>query len=174
MVRGKKNPSHLGLPTRLKRTRRRCGLKQRPLAIRAGIAPSTVGDIENGTQIPTAGSVARLACALSVSAAWLGFAIGEVITDEGAATCDRMGERLRLARVERGYTKAALARLSNLSPRAIGKIESGGQSGIDVIEDLAKVLTTSPAWLAFNQGPREVPRRRLASSTATPLYTPNA
>jgi transcriptional regulator with XRE-family HTH domain len=85
-----------------------------------------------------------------------------------------MGERLRLARVERGYTKAALARLSNLSPRAIGKIESGGQSGIDVIEDLAKVLTTSPAWLAFNQGPREVPRRRLANSNATPLRTLNA
>ena len=170
MVRGKKNPAHVGLPSRLRSARRLCGLKRRPLAEKAGVAPSTVGDIEMGRQIPTVGRVARLASALSVSAAWLGFAIGDVLT-QNPANCDGMGSRLQSVRIERGLTKAALSRLANLSPSAFAKIENGGQSGIEVIESLAKVLGVSPAWLAFNQGAPVLPRtargRTLAQSSTS-------
>ena len=48
---------------------------------------------------------------------------------------------------------------ATLPPSAYAKIEAGGQTGVEVIEALAKALSVSPAWLAFNQGPRELPKR---------------
>ena len=38
-------------------------------------------------------------------------------------------------------------------------IEAGGQPAIGTLEDLARALAVSPAWLAFGEGPRELPRR---------------
>ena len=72
-----------------------------------------------------------------------------------------MGARLSARRTERKLSRAALARLCELSPRAIAKIESGGQSGIDSMESLATALGVSPGWLAFGVGPLvlESPRR---------------
>jgi transcriptional regulator with XRE-family HTH domain len=78
------------------------------------------------------------------------------------ATCDGMGARLQQLRVERGHTKAASARLVGLSPSTVADIEYGAQTGVEVIEALAKALYISPAWLAFNQGSRELPVRRRA------------
>jgi transcriptional regulator with XRE-family HTH domain len=71
-----------------------------------------------------------------------------------------MGARLQAIRNERGLTKAALARLVGLSPSAFAKIENGGQSGVEIIEALAKATGVSPAWLAFNEGPRILPSPR--------------
>ena len=82
------------------------------------------------------------------------------------ATCDGIGARLQQLRVERGHTKAALARLVGLSPSTVADIENGAQTGVEVIEALAKALYISPAWLAFNQGSREVPVRRRAVTEA--------
>ena len=65
-----------------------------------------------------------------------------------------MGTRLTLIRRERGLTKAAVAQLAALSPSAYAKIENGGQSGVDTIEQIAKSLGVSPAWLAFGEGPQ--------------------
>ncbi len=76
------------------------------------------------------------------------------------STTDGMGERLASVRIERGFTKAALARLVDLSPSSFAKIENGGQTGVDVLESLAKALGVSPAWLAFGEGPREIPKKR--------------
>ena len=77
-----------------------------------------------------------------------------------------------LVRTEMGLAKAVLARLVNLSPSALAKIENGGQTGIEVIEALAKVLNVSPAWLAFSQGPRSLASRRrprIAEASSTSL-----
>jgi transcriptional regulator with XRE-family HTH domain len=157
MVRGLKNPAHIGLPSRLKAARRLRDIKRRPLADAAGIAPSTVGDIEMGRQIPTVGKIAQLASALSVSAAWLGFGIGEMQLEGRTATCEDMGARLQAVRVERAVTKAELGRLAGLTAPSITQIEKGGQSGVEVIEALAKALGVSPGWLAFGIEP-QVPR----------------
>lgn len=161
MVRGQKNPAHVGLPSRLKAARRLRDIKRRPLADAAGIAPSTVGDIEMGRQIPTVGKVAQLASALSVSAAWLGFGIGEMQSKDTMATCEGMGTRLQAVRVEQAITKAELGRLARLTAPSITQIEKGGQSGVAVIEALARALGVSPGWLAFGMEPQvaRAPRR---------------
>jgi len=161
MVRGQRNPAHVGLPSRLKAARRLRDVNHRPLATAANIAPSTVGAIEKGLQIPTVGKIAQLASALSVSAAWLGFGIGEMLTDDSRSNCDGMGGRLQAARMERAISKAELGRLAGLTAPSITQIEKGGQSGVEVIEAIAQVLGVSPGWLAFGIGPQVVslPRR---------------
>ena len=129
---------------------------------------ATVRDIEQGTRIPTARTIARLALALKVSPAWLAYGIGEPKAETTVGTCETMGVRLQTSREEKGLTKAALARLGGLSPSAFAKIENGGQSGIDVIESLAKALGVSAGWLAFGMGPQVVASPRRGRPPAQP------
>ena len=166
MVRGRKNPLYVGLALRLKQARRQSGLKRLPLATKAGLAAATGRDIETGLRLPTVGTIVRLAAALEVSASWLAYGIGDMHINGAPATCDGMGVRLQQLRVEQGHSKAALARLVGLSPSTVADIENGAQTGVEVIEALAKALCISPAWLAFNQGSRELPVRRRAVTGA--------
>jgi transcriptional regulator with XRE-family HTH domain len=116
--------------------------------------------VETGQRLPTVATIARLASGLGVSAAWLGYGLGDMMTNGSAATCDQMGARLQAMRVERGLTKKALAKLVKLSPSTVADIENGAQTGVEVVEALAQVLDASPGWIAFNQGPRLPPSRR--------------
>lgn len=136
-------------------------MKKSPLAERAGIAAATERDIESGERMPTVGTLARLAAALDVLPGWLAYGIGDLrITGPRATSTTGMGVRLQQVRNQRGLSKAALARLVELSPTALANIENGAQSGVDVVETLARVLDISPAWLAFGQGPEVVPEPR--------------
>lgn len=161
MVSGRKNPLFFGLASRLKLARRKAGLKRLPLAQRAGLATATARDVELGTRLPTVATVARIAVALGVSASWLAYGIGETGSENLSQSTDGLGARLAALRAERGLSRAELARRCEVSPRAITKIEAGGQSGVEVIESLAKELGVSPGWLAFGVGPQVVtaPRR---------------
>ena len=134
------------------------------LAQKAGASHATVGYLETKQRLPAIETIARLAAALSVSAGWLGFGLGDMNTDGPAATCAGMGARLQAVRVEQERTKASLGKDTGLNPGTIGGIERGGQAGIATVEALAKALNVSPAWLAFNQGPRELPKKRRARS----------
>jgi transcriptional regulator with XRE-family HTH domain len=71
-----------------------------------------------------------------------------------------MGARLQAIRIEQGHTKAALARLIEVTPGTDSDIENGGQAKVKTIEALADALGVSPAWLAFNQEPQVLPSRR--------------
>lgn len=168
MVRGRKNPLFFGLALRLKQARRQSGLKRLPLAEKAGLATATGRDIETGQSLPTLATVARLASALGVPASWLAYGLGDMHSSDAPATTDGMGARLQAVRTERGLTKAALARRIDLSPTALANIENGAQSGVEVIEALAKALDVSPAWLAFNQGPRVLPPSRRGRPRSQP------
>lgn len=117
---------------------------------------------------PTIATIARLASGLGVSAAWLGFGIGEPGSNSAAATCDEMGSRLASARIEREHTKASLARLIKVTPGTVADIERCGQTRVQTIEALADALGVSPAWLAFNQGPQVLPSRRGGRPPAQP------
>ena len=158
---GRKNPLYFGMAARLKESRRQAGLKLLPMAQKAGLATATGRDIELGHRLPTTATIVRLAIALHVSAAWLAYGIGEANDDDPSQITDGMGTRLAAIRTERKLSRAALARLCDLSPRSVTKIESGGQSGIDVVDSLAKALGVSPGWLAFGVGPQVLvtPRR---------------
>ena len=160
MVRGRRNPRHLGLPARMRKSRRSEGLTRNVVAQKVGGDQTAPREIETGRRTPTVGTLARLACALGVSAGWLGYGIGEPSNGGLTATTDGMGARLASVRIERGLTKAALARLADLSPSSFAKIENVGQTGVDVLQSLAKALGVSPAWLAFGEGPREIPKKR--------------
>lgn len=127
---------------------------------KAGRDLKIAADIESGQRIPTVATVSRLASALNVSAGWLGFGIDDAQRDSASTNTDAMGSRLHAARTDSGLTKAALARIVELSPSAFAKIENGGQTGIDTIERLASALRVSPAWLAFGVGPKVLPTRR--------------
>lgn len=132
----------------------------------AGVGQAAAHDIEAGQRIPTVATVARLASALGVAAGWLAYGLGEQVASRAASTTDGMGSRLAAIRTERGETKAALARAVGLSPSTVADIENGAQTGVDVLEALAKVLAVSPAWLAFGEGPMTLPpRRRAAAAT---------
>ena len=168
MVRGRKNPLHFGLPTRLRRARQAAKLTPKAVVQKMGGDQATVRDIEQGTRVPTVRTIARLAVALSVSPAWLAYGIGEPTEESAVGTCETMGVRLQTSREAKGLTKAALARLGGLSPSAFAKIENGGQSGIDVIESLAKALGVSAGWLAFGVGPQVVASPRRGRPPAQP------
>ncbi len=160
MVRGSPNPLHFGLPARLRKTRKQSGLKRKALGHRVGRDPKVTAKVEAAERIPTVGTLARLAAALGVSAGWLGYGLGTQQSDGSVATTEGMGLRLASVRLERGLTKVELARRIDLSATAIANIEKGAQTGVDVLESLAKALGVSPAWLAFGEGPREIPKRR--------------
>ncbi len=164
MVRGSPNPLHFGLPLRMRKARKSAGLTRNVVVQKIGAGQTAARDIESGERVPTVASVARFASTLGVSAGWLGYGLGEQHTACPGSTTDGMGARLALVRIECGFSKAALARLANLSPSSFAKIENGGQTGVDVLESLAKALGVSPAWLAFGEGPREIPKKRRVRS----------
>jgi transcriptional regulator with XRE-family HTH domain len=160
MVRGSPNPRYFGLPARLRKARKQAGLTRKGLVKLVGGDQSTVRDIETNQRLPTVGTIARLASALQVSAAWLGFGLGDPELDGSPATCEGMGSRLAAVRSERGLTKAALARLIKVTPRTVAVIEGGGQAKVQTVESFAQALGVSPAWLAFHEGPQVLPSRR--------------
>ena len=161
VVRGSPNPRYKGLALRLRKTRKGAGLTRMALAQGARVSEATVLYIELEQRIPTVATVARLAAALDISAAWLTYGLGEPKDASAIASCDGMGQRLQTARTDRTQTRTDLARLAVLNPGSIAKIEGGGQAGVDTVEQLAKALRISQAWLAYGIGPRELaPRRR--------------
>lgn len=173
MVRGSPNPLHLALPTRFRKARKLAGLTRASLAKQAGGGQTVSLDIENGQRVPTVAMLVRLASVLGVSASWLAYGLGDMKTDRRSTTAFEMGRRLGTARSQGDVSRAELARRTGLSPRAISKIEAGGQSGIDVICSLAKVLGVSPAWLAFGEGPQVLPSRRRSQPPAESVAQPD-
>lgn len=173
MVRGSPNPLHFGLPARLRKTRKQFDAKRAALGAKSGRELELASYVESGQRIPSVGTLARLASALGVSAGWLGYGLGEQNTDGKAATTDGMGARLASVRIECGLTKAALARLVDLSPSTVADIEKDAQTGVDVLESLAKALNVSPAWLAFCEGPREILVKRRSRIVTGHSVPPN-
>lgn len=167
MVRGSPNPLHMGLAARLRKARKAAGLTRTAVTKKAGGGKAAALYIETAQLLPTVGTVTRLALALGVSPGWLAYGLGEVSTAGLVPTCDDMGARLQAVRIEQGHTKAALARSIQTTPGTVADIENGGQARVNTIEALAKALSISPAWLAFNEGPRELPKRRRAPKSAT-------
>ena len=65
------------LGARLFAVRKEAGLGLLALSKKAGVAHTTIGDIEKGRQMPAADTVERLARALGISPCWLAYGIGE-------------------------------------------------------------------------------------------------
>ncbi|WP_432264316.1 helix-turn-helix domain-containing protein [Bordetella genomosp. 12] len=63
---------------------------------------------------------------------------------------------MREARVLRGYTQQALARVAGLSQSAIASYESGRRHSSRASRRLARALRVQRDWLETGQGPREI------------------
>lgn len=144
------------------------------VAQRAGCGQTIALEIEDRQRVPATDTLLRLALVLDVSASWLAYGMGDQQAPNMPQSHTAIGDRLRLVREGGSLSLAELGRRTGRSPRAIAKIENGGQSGIDVIESLAKALGVSAGWLAFGMGPQVVASPRRGRPPAQPASVTGA
>ena len=115
--------------------------------------------MENGIRIPRLPMVESLARVLGLSPSRLAFGF-ELPVDphEGTRSAGFAG-RLKEARSLRDVTVRELGRASGIVEGTIRAMERGTMPQVDTVEAVAKALGVSPAWLAFGEGPMELPRR---------------
>lgn len=159
MVRGQRNPLHVGLPGRLKRRRKELDLNPHALSLAAGLAHNTIADLESGGRAPGLDTIERLAAVLGVSPCWLAFGVDS--SADSKPDDMHICQRLAAARKNAELSGRALADAAETSSPTVLRIEKGALSPrVDTVEKLAKALNVAPCWLAFGLGPAEVPLRR--------------
>lgn len=158
VVRGRKNPLHVGFAERLRRTRQASSLSFTALAQKAGISnATTTSTLEHGKNIPRVDTVEKLARALRVSPAWLAFGVVPIGEASSAPGYIGLGPRLREVRKQQDFSLRAMERCAGLSSSLVRKTELGlSVPTLGTVEKLAKALGVSPAWLAYGLGPMEV------------------
>jgi transcriptional regulator with XRE-family HTH domain len=77
-------------------------------------------------------------------------------------------DRLKHARLLRGYTQKTLARMARLSQSAIGSYESGLRHSSRSLRKLAQVLKVELEWLETGKGPMELPMESYDLSDTLP------
>ena len=164
MVRGRRNPLHFGLASRLKRARRMADLSYNSLAKAAGLQhANTVFQLERKPDhVPRCDTVERVAYALGLSPAFLAYGIeADASQPTEGLRSDGVASRLRQTRLDRGLTMRALARASGLTDTAVRSTETGASMpSIATVEAFAVALCVSPAWLAYGLGTVELPKRQ--------------
>lgn len=89
--------------------------------------------------------------------------LGNVYNYQSATTASfnrrvkTFSDRLKHARLLRGHTQNALARLVRISQSAIGSYESGLRHSSRSARKLAQVLKVEVEWLETGKGPMELP-----------------
>ncbi|CAB3874883.1 helix-turn-helix domain-containing protein [Achromobacter mucicolens] len=78
-------------------------------------------------------------------------------------------DRLKHARLLRGHTQKALARLVRISQSAIGSYESGLRHSSRSARKLAQVLKIEVEWLETGKGPMELPLDAYDLSNTLPV-----
>lgn len=73
---------------------------------------------------------------------------------------ENIGERMRMARRERGMTQSELGQLSGTNQAVIQKIENGGSLRPRDIMRISHILQVNPAWLQFGEpwAKRDLPK----------------
>lgn len=168
MVRGKKNPAHVGFPARLRKARKAADVTRHKLSLSAGIASDGVNDLETGGRIPGIDTVERLALALNVSPCWLAFGKDQTGPVVEGLRCASLGQRVTEARLRAGLSGRALAAAAELSAPTVLRAEKAlFFPRLDSVEKLATALRVTSCWLAFGLGPMQAPRRRHAERPST-------
>jgi SOS-response transcriptional repressor LexA len=65
------------------------------------------------------------------------------------------GERIKEARLAKGFSQAELARLVGMSQATVAQMELGRNNSSGKVALLAAVLDVGPVWLTSGRGPRE-------------------
>lgn len=123
--------------------------------------------IETGIRIPRLPMVEKLARVLGLSPSRLAFGFDLPVEPHDGLRSAGFAQRLAEARSLRDTTVRELGRASGVVEGTIRSIGRGALPQVDTLEALAKALGFSPAWLAYGEGPRELPRRgsRLSADT---------
>lgn len=175
VVRGHRNPLHSKLPERLRKIRKGARYSGSALSTEAELARNAVRDLERAARVPRVDTLERVAAALAVSPAWLAFGEGDPQPWEPSPTlcAEGVGERLREARMLRGYSVREVGRLSGTSDTLVRMTETGQTlPNIGKVEALADALSVSPGWLAFGIGPMQAPARRTRAASASEADPP--
>lgn len=166
VVRGRRNPRHFKLASRLRQVRTERGYSRSNLSAAAGLTNRVVGYIEQQERIPHISTVVRLARVLGVAPGWLAFGLG-VPDGPQASDTSELAVRLRAQRAMYALSRAALAKSAGVLEGSVQRIEEGrGEANVDTVERLAIALDVSPAWLAFGEGEMTLPRTRSTSGQA--------
>lgn len=137
----------------------------------AGLGHSGVSALEARIRLPRINSVERLADVLGVSPGWLAFGLGDLAApaEQASPRCADLRDRLRDAAALRDLSLREVARRADAGEGVAVAVARGTMPSIATLEDLARALGVSPAWLAFGEGPRELPRRgKTAPAAAAP------
>ena len=170
VVRGRRNPLYFGVARRLRQARNAADLSFERLAKGAGLNhANTVFHVEcTPGHVPRLDTVERIAAALGLSPAFLGYGLAvEPTPHTDKLRSLGVAARLREARQARGLSVRVLATAAGVSHTAVGNVERGTMPGLDTAEALAVALGVSPAWLAYGLGPMELPSRRRRAAAAT-------
>ena len=164
------HPKHSGFVRRMRKTRLSAGMHAAGLAAAAGLGKPVVGRLERGEGIPLISTAEKLADALKVSPGWLVYGLASDWEPATELRCKGLAARLRQVRDELGLSLADVGKHAGSSGAAVLAVERKTLPTIASLENLATALGVSPAWLAFGELPRELPRRsaRRADRLAAP------
>lgn len=159
VVRGRKNPLHFGFAERLKRARRVADVSYAALGRQAGFGSRTTAALlENGERVPRVDTVEKLASALDISPAWLAFGLDFPVKNGPVSTRTSLAARLREARTAHRLSLREVGRRAGSSGSQVQQTEQGRTiPTLSTVEQLARALGISPAWLAFGLGPMTLP-----------------
>lgn len=161
MTSGRPHPLYYRFAERLRRSRKKASMHAAGLSRAAGLDKNLVSLLEAGPGLPKLSTVEKLARVLGLSPGWLAFGLGDAAGLAGEELlCAGLAARARTTRLERGLSALGLAKQAGLTDGAVRSVESGRQPSLNTLEALSMALAVSPAWLAFAEGPRELPRRR--------------
>ena len=161
MVRGRKNPLYFGFAERLRRARRAAEWSLAELARNAGSTAPTILALESGARSPRVDTAQKLALALGLSPSLLAFGIAPAGKAATKTASDGLAKRLTAARTLRELSMRELEQRADAAGNLVRNTQAGRSlPTLRTIEQLAKALGVSPAWLAYGEGPMEVPTRR--------------
>lgn len=164
MVRGRKNPLYFGFAERLRRARRAAEWSLAELARAAGSTAPTILALERGERCPRVDTAEKLALALAVSPSQLAFGIAPVAKPQTKTAHGGLAKRLGAMRALRGLSMRELEQRADAAGNLVRNTEAGRSlPTLRTIEQLAKALGVSPAWLAYGEGPMDAPTRRRAT-----------
>lgn len=126
----------------------------------AGLGHGAVSGLEARVRLPRVNTLERLADVLCVSPGWLAFGLESPWEPAKAPRCAGLRDRLRDAAAMRDLSLREVARRADAGEGVAVSVVRGTMPSLNTLEELAKALQVSPAWLAFGEGPRELPRRR--------------
>lgn len=138
---------------RIRMIRTKLDLSQREFGRLLGVTGSYISQVESNRIQPSIDFICVLIRVFRVNRAWLEDGSGSMMLEEDRPS---LGERLRTARIKRGYTQVELAKTAECNRNSISTAErSQTTPSADLVEKICKALWINESWLRFGMGSME-------------------